>query len=192
LLERARGIVDWARRVGWSNHWVKAIIKVPSEWQKYERVQLEFDPRFVELSSLTWCLKGGLANSCEALIYNTEGLPLQAITGGFSDDRRVEHILSNKARAFTYTASLSLTFVMVYDQTELADLHRVGLFLTTHPSLTGWLRRVACNAMFGLNEMKGDPGYEHVSFKLNSADLVAPRMEAWHLLWVRSSSSLLR
>lgn len=37
--------------------------------------------------------------------------------------------------------------------------------------------------MFGLNEMEGDAGFSDRYFSLNSADLVAPRMEAWHLLW---------
>jgi alpha-mannosidase len=37
------------------------------------------------------------------MIFNTEGLPLQAITGGFGGDRRVEHILDMKARSFTHT-----------------------------------------------------------------------------------------
>lgn len=42
---------------------------------------------------------------------------------------------------------------------------------------------VSCNAMFGLGEMEGDAGFSDRYFRLNSADLVAPRMEAWHLLW---------
>lgn len=38
--------------------------------------------------------------------------------------------------------------------------------------------------MFGLGPMQGDPDFENRTFQLNSADLVVPRMEAWHLLWV--------
>lgn len=42
---------------------------------------------------------------------------------------------------------------------------------------------VSCNGMFGLDQMEGDAGFKDRYFALNSADLVAPRMEAWHLLW---------
>jgi alpha-mannosidase len=34
---------------------------------------------------------------CEAMIYSTEGVPLQGITGGYGGDRRVEHIIPRKA-----------------------------------------------------------------------------------------------
>ncbi|KAA1467023.1 hypothetical protein DENSPDRAFT_876986 [Dentipellis sp. KUC8613] len=54
--------------------WVMSV-KIPSDWEKYERVQFEFDP------------------GCEAMIYTTDGTPLQGITGGFGGDRRVEYII---------------------------------------------------------------------------------------------------
>lgn len=35
---------------------------------------------------------------CEAMIYSTDGTPLQGITGGFGGDRRVEYIIPPEAR----------------------------------------------------------------------------------------------
>ncbi|KAH7922134.1 glycoside hydrolase family 38 protein [Leucogyrophana mollusca] len=58
-----------------TNHWWKITLNIPREWEKYERVQLEFDP------------------GCEAMIFSTDGVPLQGITGGYGGDRRVEHII---------------------------------------------------------------------------------------------------
>ncbi|KIK17686.1 glycoside hydrolase family 38 protein [Pisolithus microcarpus 441] len=52
---------------------------IPSSWKEYERVQLEFDP------------------DCEAMIFSTDGVPLQGITGGYGGDRRVEHIIPREA-----------------------------------------------------------------------------------------------
>ncbi|KAG8964143.1 Glycoside hydrolase, 38 vacuolar alpha mannosidase [Tulasnella sp. 408] len=69
-----------AMHVG-TNHWVKAHLKLPSDWdKKYERIQLEFDP------------------SCEAMIFETDGTPLQGITGGNNGDRRVDFIIPKDAR----------------------------------------------------------------------------------------------
>ncbi|MBW0485150.1 hypothetical protein O181_024865 [Austropuccinia psidii MF-1] len=65
----------------WSNHWVRAKLNIPKDWQNKERVQFEFDP------------------GCEALIYNTDGLPLQGITGGKGDSRRVEFIIPEDQRS---------------------------------------------------------------------------------------------
>ncbi|KAJ1030129.1 hypothetical protein NDA16_001042 [Ustilago loliicola] len=56
----------------WTNHWLKLKLNVPKDWAKKEWVQLEFDP------------------GCEAMIYNEDGLPLQGITGGYEDKRRVD------------------------------------------------------------------------------------------------------
>lgn len=47
---------------------------------KYFLLLVEFDP------------------GCEAMIYDTDGTPLQGITGGFGGDRRVEYIISPEAR----------------------------------------------------------------------------------------------
>ncbi|OCH89390.1 glycoside hydrolase family 38 protein [Obba rivulosa] len=58
-----------------TNHWWKVSVKIPAYWEQYERVQFEFDP------------------GCEAMIYTTDGVPLQGITGGFGGDRRVEYII---------------------------------------------------------------------------------------------------
>ncbi|EGN94808.1 glycoside hydrolase family 38 protein [Serpula lacrymans var. lacrymans S7.3] len=64
----------------WTNHWWKVSVNIPADWQQYERVQFEFDP------------------GCEAMIYSTEGVPLQGITGGYGGDRRVEYIIPLDAR----------------------------------------------------------------------------------------------
>ncbi|KAG9009030.1 Glycoside hydrolase, 38 vacuolar alpha mannosidase [Tulasnella sp. 427] len=56
-------------------------LKLPSDWdKKYERIQFEFDP------------------SCEAMIFETDGTPLQGITGGGGGDRRVDFIIPKDAR----------------------------------------------------------------------------------------------
>ena len=34
---------------------------------------------------------------CEAMVFNTDGTPLQGITGGFGGDRRVDHIIPRSA-----------------------------------------------------------------------------------------------
>ncbi|PCH42793.1 glycoside hydrolase family 38 protein [Wolfiporia cocos MD-104 SS10] len=64
----------------WTNHWWKVSVTIPSYWEQYERVQFEFDP------------------GCEAMIYSTDGVPLQGITGGHGGDRRVEYIIPAEAR----------------------------------------------------------------------------------------------
>ncbi|KAF5376729.1 hypothetical protein D9615_007830 [Tricholomella constricta] len=63
-----------------TNHWWKVSVTIPGYWQQYERVQFEFDP------------------GCEAMIYTTDGIPLQGITGGYGGDRRVEYIIPEAAR----------------------------------------------------------------------------------------------
>ncbi|KZT05154.1 glycoside hydrolase family 38 protein [Laetiporus sulphureus 93-53] len=55
-------------------------VTIPAYWEQYERVQFEFDP------------------GCEAMIYTTDGVPLQGITGGWDGNRRVEYILPESAR----------------------------------------------------------------------------------------------
>ncbi|KAI5118794.1 hypothetical protein M0805_005022 [Coniferiporia weirii] len=64
----------------WTNHWWKVKLNIPAYWEQYERVQLEFDP------------------GCEAMVYATDGTPLQGITGGGGGDRRVDHIIPPAAR----------------------------------------------------------------------------------------------
>ncbi|KAG8972660.1 Glycoside hydrolase, 38 vacuolar alpha mannosidase [Tulasnella sp. 425] len=64
-----------------TNHWLKVHLKLPSDWdKKYERIQFEFDP------------------SCEAMIFETDGNPLQGITGSNGGDRRVDFIIPKDAR----------------------------------------------------------------------------------------------
>ncbi|CCM00538.1 uncharacterized protein FIBRA_02572 [Fibroporia radiculosa] len=72
--------VCYLGRARLTNHWWKVSITIPASFQKYERVQFEFDP------------------GCEAMIYTTDGIPLQGITGGYGGDRRVEHIIPESAR----------------------------------------------------------------------------------------------
>ncbi|KAJ6596062.1 hypothetical protein B0H10DRAFT_2232593 [Mycena sp. CBHHK59/15] len=62
-----------------TNHWWKVTLTIP-EFEQYERVQFAFDP------------------GCEAMIFDTDGLPLQGITGGYGGDRRVEYIIPPAAR----------------------------------------------------------------------------------------------
>ncbi|KAI7962828.1 hypothetical protein MJO28_000922 [Puccinia striiformis f. sp. tritici] len=66
----------------WTNHWVRAIMTAPKHLQEKERVQFEFDP------------------GCEAMVYSSEGLPLQGLTGGTNDLRRVEFIIPRHSRMF--------------------------------------------------------------------------------------------
>jgi len=73
----------------WTNHWWKVTVKIPAEWEKYERVQFEFDP------------------GCEAMIFTTSGVPLQGITGGYDGDRRVEFILDKTKREFSFVIESS-------------------------------------------------------------------------------------
>lgn len=74
------------------SHWFRVTLSIPPEWlhgdRKPERIQFEWDP------------------SCEAMIFDTEGLSVQAITGGFGIDRRVEFILDEKKWKSTYKVSL--------------------------------------------------------------------------------------
>ncbi|KAI6046633.1 glycoside hydrolase family 38 protein [Pisolithus marmoratus] len=63
----------------WTNHWWKVKMTIPPSWEEYERVQLEFDP------------------GCEAMIFSTDGVPLQGITGAYGGERRVEHIIPREA-----------------------------------------------------------------------------------------------
>lgn len=63
----------------WTNHWWKVSLKIPTYWEQYERVQFEFDP------------------GCEAMVFTTDGTPLQGITGGFGGDRRVEYIIPRES-----------------------------------------------------------------------------------------------
>lgn len=51
---------------------MKIHLRIPKDWKKKERLELEFDP------------------SCEALIFNEFGEALQGITGGWGGDRRVD------------------------------------------------------------------------------------------------------
>ncbi|KAI3487963.1 hypothetical protein L1887_48046 [Cichorium endivia] len=64
----------------WTNHWLKLKLNVPKDWVHKEWLQLEFDP------------------GCEAMIFTEAGMPLQGITGGFEDNRRVDFPLKQEYR----------------------------------------------------------------------------------------------
>lgn len=115
----------------WSNHWVRATLNVPKEYQDCEVVQFEFDP------------------GCEAMIYTAEGLPLQGITGGTDSLRRVDFIIPKPDRAYP---------IKIYIE-------------------------VSANAMFGVPDEGRLDVHEDVYFELATADIVVPRMQAWHLMW---------
>ncbi|WWD21813.1 hypothetical protein CI109_106301 [Kwoniella shandongensis] len=59
----------------WTNHWFKVELHIPSDWQQYERVQLEFD-----------C-------SGEGMVFDSSGQIQHGLTGGYGRDRRVEFII---------------------------------------------------------------------------------------------------
>lgn len=63
-----------------TNHWFKVTVHIPKNFEKYERVQLEFD-----------C-------SGEAMVYGTDGHVYHGLTGGFAIDRRVEFIIPDEHR----------------------------------------------------------------------------------------------
>ncbi|PVU91602.1 hypothetical protein BB559_004057 [Furculomyces boomerangus] len=62
----------------WSTHWFKLEVTIPMDYDG-EEVYLEFDP------------------SCEGLVWSVKGEPVQGITGGGGDTRRVEYLLAKKA-----------------------------------------------------------------------------------------------
>ena len=114
----------------WSNHWFKVTLRIPKEWEKYERVQLEFD------------------SSGEAMVFTTDGMPIHALTGGFGGDRRVEFIIPEADR-------------------------KSG---TVH-----YFIEASCNRLGGQNDI--DPPNPNNYYGLNSADLVAPNVEAWAVMY---------
>ncbi|KAF9582151.1 Glycoside hydrolase, 38 vacuolar alpha mannosidase [Lunasporangiospora selenospora] len=63
----------------WSTHWFKLKVTVPKAWDG-ERVELLWD------------------SESEAMVWSTEGVPRQGLTGGQGDDRRIEYILTKKAK----------------------------------------------------------------------------------------------
>lgn len=58
----------------WTTHWFLVEMQVPREWE-YEKIQFEFN-----------C-------DCEAMVHNTDGEPLQGLTGGNGGDQRHEYII---------------------------------------------------------------------------------------------------
>ncbi|PWN42751.1 putative AMS1-alpha-mannosidase [Ceraceosorus guamensis] len=67
----------------WSNHWLRLEIQVPKQWQKKEWVELQLDP------------------GCEAMIFSSDGMSLQGITGSYGADRRVDFPLTPEMREGT-------------------------------------------------------------------------------------------
>ncbi|KAG9297720.1 hypothetical protein G9A89_011235 [Geosiphon pyriformis] len=62
----------------WSTHWFHVFVNVPEFWRD-EEVQFLWN-----------------ANN-EAMIWTTDGVPVQGLTGGKGDDRRVEYVLTRNA-----------------------------------------------------------------------------------------------
>ncbi|TKA51106.1 hypothetical protein B0A53_05892 [Rhodotorula sp. CCFEE 5036] len=127
----------------WTNHWFRVTMNLPAEWADVERVQLEFDP------------------SCEAMIFDTEGCPLQGITGGGGIDRRVEFILPKEKRASGYKYYIEVSCNAMFGN---------GLFETNAPP--------DMNRFYTASHPLHD-----ASTQFTLPDLVVPRMEAWRLLW---------
>jgi len=125
------------------------------------------------------------------MIYNVEGLPLQGLTGGYGHNRRVEFIIPEKSRGFTYQVGVTSIYSAFADPNYLC-VYSCTSSMLFHVFIMPCSResRVTCNAITGLDQMQGDADFENRYFQLNSADLVVPRMEAWHLLWVGFMSSL--
>lgn len=93
----------------WTNHWFRVDLKIPKSWTEYERVQFEFD------------------GSGEAMIWTTEGLPLQGLTGGFGEDRRVEFIIPEravKAGSYTFYVESSCNGMFGIDNMDPPDQNR--------------------------------------------------------------------
>ncbi|CAG8553501.1 2475_t:CDS:10 [Acaulospora morrowiae] len=63
----------------WSTHWFHIHVTVPDDW-KHDEVQFIWD-----------------ANN-EGMIWSTEGVPIQGLTGGGGDTRRVEYILTRQSK----------------------------------------------------------------------------------------------
>ena len=150
-----------AQQIGpsWTQHWFRLHITIPSAWKHKERVTLEWDP------------------SCEGMVFNDEGLTLQAITGTFrsSEFRLLVSSLSTLRRS---AADLGSVGGFGIDR-------RVDVILDTKKQLQFKLYiACTCNGMFGngLGETNNPPDNDRY-FTLASADLVLPRMEAWRLLW---------
>lgn len=97
-------------------------MNLPAEWADVERVQLEFDP------------------SCEAMIFDTEGCPLQGITGGGGIDRRVEFILPKEKRASGYKCALWRNRHLYHFFFE--EAHHFPL----HSQITSRFRAMPCSA----------------------------------------------
>ncbi|KAJ1724189.1 Glycoside hydrolase, 38 vacuolar alpha mannosidase [Coemansia erecta] len=64
----------------WSTHWVRAALEIPREYAGKE-VRLLFNP------------------GCEAMVWSADGMPQQGITGGNGADKRVEYVVTRKAKA---------------------------------------------------------------------------------------------
>lgn len=86
---------------------VRIHLTVPKEYQKEERVQLEFDPSWDRNALLQRSKLTIVFCRCEAMVYSTEGLPLQGLTGGRNDERRVEFILKETRYPQTFYIEVS-------------------------------------------------------------------------------------
>ncbi|PVU85918.1 hypothetical protein BB561_006867 [Smittium simulii] len=64
----------------WSTHWFKINVTIPENYNG-DQVFFQFDP------------------DCEGLVWTTDGRPVQGLTGGGGDNRRIEYFLTDCAKA---------------------------------------------------------------------------------------------
>ena len=124
----------------WSNHWLRLTLTVPEEWQELDGVELDFDV------------------SCEALIFDAEGNPLQGFTGGSEFDRRHDFPLPKGEHARV-------------DAVYYVELTGNGMF-GIHGKDTRYYD-------LGIGS---DPDPDRY-FELAKVDIVLKRTEAWGLLY---------
>jgi alpha-mannosidase len=62
-----------------TNHWWKVTLKIPSYWQQYERVQCKAKVWVERIDTEAYILVE-FDPGCEAMIFSTDGVPLQGIS----------------------------------------------------------------------------------------------------------------
>lgn len=140
----------------WTNHWWKVSVKIPAHWSQYERVQFEFDP------------------SCEAMIFST-------------GETECLHLGRHRSLLSPLTVTHSL------DGTPLQGItggyrgeRRVEYIIPPEARKAGhheFIIESTCNGLFGQQGGGISPPDMNRYFRLDTADLVVPNQDAWHLLW---------
>ncbi|GAK67517.1 alpha-mannosidase [Moesziomyces antarcticus] len=124
----------------WSNHWLKLTLSVPTEWADLDGVELEFDA------------------SCEALIFDQHGNPLQGFTGGQEFDRRHDFPLPK------------------------GDKARKGAVYYVEITGNGMFGIHGKDTRYYDLGIGSDPDPDRY-FELAKVDLVLKRLEAWQLMY---------